>query len=43
MELAFDENVNVAFDNSVLLAKISGVEEDKILKTKIDVDNFFLA
>lgn len=43
MELAFDENVNVAFDNSILLAQISGVEEDKILKTKIDVDNFFLA
>lgn len=41
MELAFDENVNVAFDNSVLLAQISSVEEDKILKTKIDVDNFF--
>lgn len=43
MELAFDENVNVAFDNSILLAQISGVEEAKILKTKTDVDNFFLA
>lgn len=43
MELAFDKNVNAAFDNSILLAQISGVEEDKILKTKTDVDNFFFS
>lgn len=42
MELAFDKNVNTAFDNSILLAQISGVEENQILKTKTDVDDFFL-
>lgn len=43
LELAFNENINIAFDNSILLARISGVEESKILKTKTDIDNFFLA
>lgn len=43
LELAFDDNINKAFENSILLAQMSGVEEYKILKTKVDIDNFFLA
>lgn len=41
-ELAFDENVNIAFEGSVSLAMEIGVDEEKILKTKDDIDNFFL-
>lgn len=40
--LAFDENVNIAFNASVNLALEVGVLEHKILKTKKDIDEFFL-
>lgn len=41
-EMAFDEEFNRAFEGSVLLAGEVGVEEKKILKTKLDIDVFFL-
>lgn len=41
--LAFDENVNIAFTGSVNLALEVGVMEHKILKTKKDIDEFFLS
>lgn len=41
-KFAFDENVNIAFVGSVNLAKEVGVDSNKILKTKEDIDNFFL-
>lgn len=40
--LAFNEDVNVAFQGSIDLARASAVEESKILKTISDIDNFFL-
>lgn len=41
-ELAFDENVNIAFNGSIDLALELGVDESKILKSKDDIDNYFL-
>ena len=41
-ELAFDEKINIAFTGSVNLAAEVGVSSNKILKTKDDIDNFFL-
>ena len=41
-KLAFDEDVNIAFKGSVDLAFEVGVSMDKVLKTKEDIDNFFL-
>ena len=41
-ELAFDEDANIAFRGSVDLAAEVGVADFKILKTKEDIDNFFL-
>lgn len=43
VDLAFDEDINLAFTNSVALARHVGVEEDSILKTKDDIDRFFTA
>lgn len=40
--MAFDEEFNRAFEGSVLLAREVGVQEKKILKTKDDIDAFFL-
>jgi hypothetical protein len=42
LELAFDNEINVSFENSILLARMSGVEEERILKTVADIDNFFM-
>lgn len=42
MELAFDYNVNVAFDNSVILAELVGVNGEKILRNEKDIDDFFM-
>lgn len=42
MELAFDPDVNLAFSASIQFARFNGVPEDKILKTKADIDAFFL-
>ena len=41
-EKQIDEDFNKAFDGSILLAREVGVEEKKILKTKADIDAFFL-
>ena len=41
-KLAFDEDVNIAFEGAVELAVEVGVSSDMILKTKDDIDNFFL-
>ena len=42
-KLAFDEDVNIAFSSSIDLAIEVGVAKDKVLKTKEDIDNFFLS
>lgn len=41
-KLAFDEDVNIAFNGSINMAIETGVPENKVLKTKQDIDNFFL-
>ena len=43
LELAFDPDINTAFDSSIKFARFNGVAEEKILKTKSDIDAFFLA
>ena len=43
IELAFDVDVNKAFSASIDFARFNGVSENKILKTKTDIDAFFLA
>ena len=43
VELAFDEDVNKSFYASVCLAEQVGVDDSKILKSKKDVDAFFLS
>lgn len=43
MEVAFDPDVNKSFDASIRFARFNGVSEEKILKTKSDIDTFFLA
>lgn len=40
-KLAFDEDVNIAFNGSVDLAIEVGVSGNKVLKTKKDIDSFF--
>ena len=40
--LAFDEDVNKAFNASIQLAEYVGVENTRILKTKEQIDDFFL-
>lgn len=42
LELAFDLDVNIAFEGSVKLAQHVGVKSDKILYDKIAIDNFFM-
>lgn len=42
-EMAFDENVNTAFNGSIDLATEVGVAASIILKTKDDIDNFFMS
>jgi len=42
-ELAFDKNINIAFENSISLARMSNVEESKILKTVTDIDDYFMS
>ena len=43
LDLAFDIDVNKAFEYSTQFALFNGVEESKILKTKADIDMFFLS
>lgn len=42
IELAFDPDVNTAFAGSIQLADYAGVDETKVLRTKQDIDHFFL-
>ena len=41
-QLAFDENVNIAFQGSISLASEVGVADEQILRTKQDIDKFFI-
>ena len=43
VEFAFDEDVNKAFTSSIQLAEYTGVDDKKILRSKNDIDNFFLS
>lgn len=43
VEFAFDENVNRAFASSVQLAEYTGADDKKILRSKRDIDNFFMS
>lgn len=40
--LAFDYDANVAFANSIILAREVGVPEEEILKSMADIDAFFM-
>lgn len=42
LDWAFDPDVNTAFLGSVQLADYVGVESDKVLRTKADIDRYFL-
>ncbi len=42
LELAFDRDVNIAFDGSIALADYAGVAQDRVLRSKSDIDNYFL-
>ena len=42
LELAFDVNVNIAFDGSIALADYVGVAQNRVLRSKADIDNYFL-
>lgn len=42
LELAFDKDVNIAFDGSIALADYVGVTPEKVLRNKQDIDQYFL-
>ena len=42
VELAFDLDVNIAFDGSIALADYVGVAPEKVLRNKRDIDQYFL-
>lgn len=42
LELAFDPDINIAFDGSIALADYVGVAKGKVLRQKADIDNYFL-
>lgn len=42
LELAFDPDVNIAFDGSIALADHSGVAREQVLRSKTDIDHYFL-
>lgn len=42
LELAFDRDVNIAFDGSVALADYVGVSTEKVLRNKQEIDQYFL-
>ena len=42
LELAFDRDVNIAFDGSIALADDIGVARGRVLRGKSDIDNYFL-
>lgn len=41
-QLAFDPNINISFNNSIKFALALGVEEQKILKTKQEIFDYFM-
>lgn len=41
VDLAFDVNINIAFDGSIKLAELVGVGSDKILRNQEDIYNYF--
>lgn len=43
VELAFDPQVNIAFENSINLADYVGVSEEKVLRSKADIDAYFMS
>ena len=43
LELAFDPDVNLAFDSSIRFARFNGVPENIILKDKSEIDAYFMA
>ena len=42
LELAFDVDVNIAFNGSIALADYVGVSPKNVLRSKSDIDNYFL-
>lgn len=42
IELAFDVDINIAFNGSIELAALVGVDNSKVLKSKKDIDNYFI-
>lgn len=42
LELAFDLDINIAFDGSIALADYVGVTPEKVLRNKRDIDQYFL-
>ena len=42
-DLAFNENVNIAFSGSVDLALEAGVDKNRILRTEEQINDYFLA
>lgn len=42
LEFAFNKDVNLAFAGSIELARVSGVPEEDILKTKAEIASYFL-
>ena len=42
LELAFDLDINIAFDGSIPLADYAGVTPEKVLRNKRDIDQYFL-
>lgn len=42
LDLAFDTNVNIAFNGSIALADYVGVVPKKVLRNKQDIDQYFL-
>lgn len=43
LELAFDREVNIAFAGSTMLADYVGVPQENVLRSKADIDDYFLA
>lgn len=41
VELAFDVDINIAFEGSIKLAELVGVNSDKILRNQEDIYNYF--
>lgn len=43
VEWAFSEDANIAFEESIKLAEHCGVRQDRILRKKSDIDEYYLA